>query len=98
MDRVWNAEVRRRPRIKRELVSRTDRRALRWLVHVERMDEFLMSRRVLMADIRGWRVRGRSRLGWMDGVKEALGIRGMMVEAARHCANVRKEWRALVNM
>ena len=29
------------------------------------------------------RVRGRPRLGWMDGVKVALGNRGMTVEAAR---------------
>ena len=36
------------------------------------------------------RVRGRMRLGWMDGVKVALGNRGMTVEA-----NYRKEWRAL---
>ena len=28
-------------------------------------------------------VRGRSRLGWMDGVKVALGNRGMTVEADR---------------
>ena len=29
------------------------------------------------------RVRGRPRLGWMDGVKVALGNRGMTMEAAR---------------
>ena len=34
----------------------------------------------------------------MDGVKVALGNRGMMVEAARQCAKDRKEWRALVHM
>ena len=34
----------------------------------------------------------------MDGVKVALGKRGMTVEAARQCANDRKEWRALVLM
>ena len=32
----------------------------------------------------------------MDGVKVALGNRGMTVEAARQCAKDRKEWRALV--
>ena len=31
----------------------------------------------------------------MDGVKVALGNRGMTVEAARQCAKDRKEWRAL---
>ena len=34
----------------------------------------------------------------MDGVKMALGGRGMTVEAARQCAKDRKEWRALVHM
>ena len=33
----------------------------------------------------------------MDGVKVALGNRGMTVEAARQCAKDRKEWRALVH-
>ena len=42
-----------------------------------------MARRVLMAEVSGGRVRGRPRLGWMDGVKVALGSEGMTVEAAR---------------
>ena len=37
-------------------------------------------------------------LGWMDGVKVALGNRGMTVEAAWPHAKDRKEWRALVRM
>ena len=36
-----------------------------------------------MAEVIGGRVRERPRLGWMDGVKVALGNRGMTVEAAR---------------
>ena len=31
-----------------------------------------MARRVLMAEVSGGRVRGKPRLGWMDGVKVAL--------------------------
>ena len=34
-----------------------------------------MARRVLMAEVSGGRVRGRPRLGWMDGVKVTLGNR-----------------------
>ena len=34
----------------------------------------------------------------MDGVKVALGNRGMMVEAERQCAKDWKAWRALVHM
>ena len=54
-------------------------------------------RRVLMAEVSGGRVRGRPWLGWMDGVKVALGNRRMTVEAARQCAKDRKEWRAQVH-
>ena len=43
-----------------------------------------------MADVSGVRVLGRLRLGWMDGVKVALGSRLMTVEAARQCAIDRK--------
>ena len=96
MDRVRNEEVRRRAGIESELASRADQRALRWFGHVERMDEYRMARRVLMAVVSGGRVRGRARLGWIDGVKVALGNRGMTVEAARQCAKERQEWRALV--
>ena len=46
MDRVKNAEVRRRARIGRELASRADRRVLRWFGHVERLVDHRMARRV----------------------------------------------------
>ena len=71
---------------------------MRWFGHVERMDYNSMARRVLMAYVSGERVRGRPRLGWMDGVKVTLGNRGMTVEAARQCVKDRKESRALVHM
>ena len=57
-----------------------------------------MARRVLMAEVSGGRVRGRPRLGWMDGVTVALGNRGMTVGAALQCAKDRKEYRPLVHM
>ena len=95
---VRNEEVRRRAGIERELASGADQRVLRWFGHVERMDDYRMARRVLMAEVSGGQVRGRPRLGWMDGVKVALGYRGMTVEAARRCVKDQKEWRALVHM
>ena len=98
MDRVRNEEVRRRAGIERELANKADQRVLRWFGHVERTDEYCMARRVLMAELSEGRVRRRPRLGWMDGVKVALGNRGMPVEAARQCAKDRKEWRALVHV
>ena len=95
MDTVNNEEVHWRARIEMELASRADQRILRLFGHVERMDEYRMARRVLMAEVSGGRVRGRPRFGWMDGVKVALGNRGIMAEAARQSAKDRREWRAL---
>ena len=57
-----------------------------------------MARRVFISEASGGRVRGRPRLVWMDGVKVALGNRGMTVEAARQCAKARKDWRVLGHM
>ena len=90
MDNLRNGEVRSRAGIERELASRPDQSVLRWFGHVERME--------LMAEESGGLVRGRPRLSLMDGVKVALGNRGMTVDAARQCANYQKEWRALVHI
>ena len=51
-------------------------------------NEYRMTRRVLMVEVSEGRLRGRPRLGWMDGVKVALGKRGMTAEAARQCAKI----------
>ena len=53
------------------------------------MDEGRLTRRVMKAEVNGWRVRDRPRFGWIEGVKVALGNRGMAVEAARRCARDR---------
>ena len=63
MDRVRNEEVHTKAGIELELASRADQTVLRWFGRVERMDDYLMARRVLMAEVRGRRVRGRPRLG-----------------------------------
>ena len=44
-----NEEVRR----KKELAGRADQRVLRWFGHVERMAEYRIARRVLMAEAFG---------------------------------------------
>ena len=46
------------------------------------MDDYRITRRMLMAEVSVGGVRGRPRLGWMDGVQVALGNRGMAEEAA----------------
>ena len=75
-----------------ELASRADQRVLIWFGRVERMDEYRLARRMLMAEISGELVRGRPRLGWINGVKEALGNRGMKVEAARKIGKSGEPW------
>ena len=51
-----------------------------------------MTRRVLMAEASGGRVRGRPRLGWIYGVKVSLGNRGMTVEAVRKIGKSGESW------
>ena len=50
-----------------------------------------------MLEVSGGWVRGRPRLGWMDGLKVALGNKGMTDEAARQCAKDREGWSAQVH-
>ena len=84
--------------IEMEVASRADQRVLKWFGHVKRMDEYCITRRVLMPEVSGGQVLGRKRLCLMDGVKVALGNRAMTKEAARQCTNDGKEWKALVHM
>ena len=53
MDRVRNINVPRIAGIEMEFASITDQRVMRWIGHVERMDEYHMARRVLMAKVSG---------------------------------------------
>ena len=55
MDRVRNEEVGRRVGIESELACRADQRVLRWFRHIERMDKYRMTRRVLMVEVSGLR-------------------------------------------
>ena len=96
MDRVRNEEVRMRAEIERELVRGEDQRVLRWFGHVERLDEYRIARRVLMAEGSGGRVRGRPRLGWMDDVNVALEKEEWQWRLRDNARKIRREWRALV--
>ena len=51
-----NEKGNRKAGIERELASRADLRVLRWFGHVERMGEYCMARRVLMAEVSGRRI------------------------------------------
>ena len=92
MDGVRNDEVRRRAGIERELASRADQGVLRWFGNVERMDAYCMARRVLIAEVNRRRVRGRPRLGCMDGVKVALEWRWRLRITARTIGKSGEAW------
>ena len=67
-------------------------------MNVERIDDYRMARKVLMAEVSGGRVRSETEVrldGWCEG-----GVRQQRNdgEAARQCAKDRKAWRALVHM
>ena len=42
-----------------ELANRVDQRVLKWFVHVERINEYSIVKRPLMAEVTGEQVRGR---------------------------------------
>ena len=72
--------------IERELASRADQRVLRWFGHVERMNEYRLIGRVLMAEVRGGRVRGRPRFGWWT----CEGGLGQQRNDGGSCASIRE--------
>ena len=95
LDRVRN-EVRARTGVRRELAARVDMNVLRWLGHVERMDNEQLLKKVMNAKVDGRSARGRPRFGWMDGVETALNDRRMDVKDASERARNRNEWRTIL--
>ena len=75
------------------MVLYVDPKILRWFEHVERMNEYRMSRSVLMTYVNGLQAWGRPILGSIDSVKVALLSKGMTEEAQRYCSKDRKQWR-----
>ena len=57
--------MRRRAGIERGLASIADQRVLRCFGHVERMDEYRMARRMLMAEVEGGYEGDRGLAGWI---------------------------------
>ena len=80
MDGVRNEEVRRRAGIERKFASRVNQRVLRWFEKVARMDEYHMTRGVLMPEGNEGLYGVDRGLCWMGGVMVTLRSRGMPVE------------------
>ena len=62
-----------------------DQCVLRWFGHGERMEDDRLARKVYESEMQGPRYRGRSREGWMNGVKEVLTKRGLTIQEAKEC-------------
>ncbi len=80
----------------RKISERVDQRVLSWYGHVVRMGKEQLTKRVWKAEVSGLNLRGRHRMGWMEGVERALGLQRMSVEQGRESASDRREWRAVV--
>ena len=72
-----------RTQVEGQLSGRVDQCVLRWFGHVERMNEESMAKKVKISDVEGNRFKGRPRFEWMDGIRMAVGRRGMSVAQGR---------------
>ena len=63
---------------------------------MKRMDKECMAKVVMNSDVEENRCRDRLRFGWVDGIKRALGERGMSVEQSRQNALDRRRWESIV--
>ena len=92
IDRVSNAEIRRRCGKNVSVSQRMDQGVLRWFGHVERMGNERLAKRVYESDIRGTRRRGRPRKCWMDGVEETLARMNLNIHEAKVSVQDRSMW------
>ena len=93
IDRISNAEIRRRCNKEMGVGNKIDQSVLRWFGHMERMENERLVKRVYVSKVEGRRARGRPRKRWLDGVQEALEKRGLDIQEVRDCVTDRSEWR-----
>jgi transcription termination factor 2 len=68
-------------------------RRIRWVGHVERMEDSRMPKRAMGEKIYTRRKRGRPKVRWLDGVQEDL--REMGIEGWRRKAQDKDQWRRI---
>ncbi|PSN39256.1 hypothetical protein C0J52_25750 [Blattella germanica] len=72
------------------IVAEIKAHRLEWLGHVIRMDDSIISKKILNSKPEGRRNVGRQKLRWLDGVEEDL--RTLGVRRWRQKAQLRQEW------
>ena len=75
--------------------QRIDQGVLRWFGHVERMGDERMAKRVYKSDMEGGRRRGGPRKCWMDGEKEVLARKDLIIQEAKVSVQDRNEWQSI---
>ena len=67
---------------------------MRWLGHLERMEEDRMPKKIFTRELEGTRTRGRPRKRWKEGVERDLQVLG--VRRWRELVADRKKWKGIV--
>ena len=98
IDRVRNERIKQLCKWTRSVVARGEQGVLRWFGHVVRMSDERLVKKVFDSTVGGFRGRGRPKWRWLDGVRLALGNRGLNLEDGMRVAEDRDEWRRVVDM
>ena len=93
MDKVSNAQIRQLWGATKGVDEKIDEGVLRWLGHVERMENDRIAKRVYVGECAGSRSVGRPWKRWIDTVKDCLKKRGLDVRKARRMVHDRSVWR-----
>ena len=79
LDRVLNARIRELCGVTKEVDERIDKGVLRWFIHLARMNNDRIAKRVYVGECAGSHSMGRPRKRWIDTVKDYLRKRGLGV-------------------
>ncbi len=96
-DRVQNEDIRREVGVT-SVREKIEKSQLRWLEHLERMDEDRIAKKSWMWTPDGRRSRGRLRKRWRDGVEEIIESSGLgtIGELRNDDAFERQNWRQVL--